>query len=284
MKFILGKKIEMTQVWQGEKVVAVTKVQTGACVITQVKSETVDGYKAVQVGFGERKAKNISKPQIGHNKGLGNFAKVKEFRIETDDISGLKRGDSINLESFAIGDNIQVTAVSKGKGFQGVVKRHGFHGSKKTHGNKDQERMPGAAGATGPAHVFKGTKGGGRMGNDQVTVKNLEVIEIDFKNKVLYIKGAVPGARNGLVMISGEGDLKVVSAPEVQEVKNEEPTVPAGRQEVKDEKLEEKKSEELKVESEKLEEKKNEVETPEQVEQEVIEAKEKVDEKKSETV
>src|SRR3989339_208651 len=260
MKYILGKKLEMTQVWQGEKVVAVTKVQTGACVITQVKSETTDGYKAVQVGFGERKAKNIKKPQIGHNKGLGNFAKVKEFRIETDSIDGLKRGDTISLESFAIGDNIQITATSKGKGFQGVVKRHGFHGSKKTHGNKDQERMPGAAGATGPAHVFKGTKGGGRMGNDQVTVKNLEVIEIDFENNIIYVKGAVPGARNGLVMISGAGELKVTSVAEVVDEKLE----------VRSEKVEDK--------SEKAEdksEKKEELETPEQVEKEVIEAKEK---------
>lgn len=272
MKYILGKKLDMTQVWQGEKVVAVTKVQTGACVITQVKSEVTDGYKAVQVGFGDRKAKNIKKPQIGHNKGLGNFAKVKEFRIDMDSIEGLKRGDTISLESFAIGDNIQITATSKGKGFQGVVKRHGFHGSKKTHGNKDQERMPGAAGATGPAHVFKGTKGGGRMGNDQVTVKNLEVIEIDFENNIIYVKGAVPGARNGLVMISGAGELKVTSAAEVVTEK---------------EKVEEVKSEKEEVRSEKLEEeseKKEELETPEQVEKEVIEAKEKVDEKKSETV
>lgn len=219
MKFIIGKKIEMTQVWQGDKVVAVTRVQAGPCTVTQVKNIENDGYKAVQLGFGTRKEKNIAKPQKGHMKGLGAFMSMKEFRVEASDA---KVGDKIGVETFAVGDGIQVTGVSKGKGFQGVVKRHGFKGSKKTHGNKDQLRMPGSAGATGPAHVFKGMRMGGRMGGDQVTVKNLEIIEIDTENNILSIKGAVPGARNGLVLISGEGELKISqSSNEVKEEKTE---------------------------------------------------------------
>lgn len=264
----------MTQVWQGEKVVAVTRVQTDSCIITQVKSETVDGYKAVQIGFGARKEKNIKKPQKGHVKGLGSFAKLKEFRLDLGDISGIKRGDSIDISSFAVGDNIQVTATSKGKGFQGVVRRHGFKGSKKTHGNKDQLRMSGSVGATGPAHVFKGTRMGGRMGNDQVTVKNLEVIEIDFANNIFYIKGAVPGARNGLVMISGQGEIKVKSGKsKVESGDNKESRIK--NQELGDNKE--------RIITEKTEEAKNieaVIETPEQVEKEVVEAKERVDEKK----
>jgi len=216
MKFIIGKKIEMTQVWQGDKVVAVTRVQAGPCVVTQVKNVEKDGYEAIQVGFGVRKEKNINKPQRGHTKGLGNFSAMREFRVEAGQV---KTGDRIEVGTFTVGDGIQVSGVSKGKGFQGVVRRHGFSGSKKTHGNKDQLRMPGSAGATGPAHVFKGMRMGGRMGGDNVTTKNLEIVEVDVENNILSIKGAVPGARNGLVLISGEGEL-IISAPK-NEVKAE---------------------------------------------------------------
>jgi len=252
MKFIIGKKIEMTQVWKNDKVVAVTKIAVGPCVVTQVKNNDSDGYSAVQLGYGERKEKNINKPQKGHLKNLSNFRYLREFRVENTE---LKRGDSIDLESFMDGDKIQVTSVSKGKGFQGVVKRYGFKGTKKTHGNKDQLRMPGSIGATGPAHVFKGTRMGGRMGGDQVTIKNQEIVRVDIKNNLILVKGAVPGARNSLVLISAEGDLKIIEKKE--EVKNEE------------------KPEEKKVEN--LEEKK--IDTPEKVEKEVVDAKEKVDKK-----
>ncbi len=198
----------MTQVWQGDKVVGVTKVQTGPCVVAQVKTKDKDGYEAVQIGFGERKEKNIAKPQLGHfKKCKNNFRYVREFR--SGDAGELNIGDVIDVSIFKEGDNIQVTGISKGKGFQGVVKRHGFHGQDKTHGNKDQLRMPGSVGCTGPAHVFKGVRMPGRMGNEQVTTKNLEVIEVDKDNNILLIKGAVPGARNGLVLISGEGELKL---------------------------------------------------------------------------
>lgn len=196
----------MTQVWRGEKQVGVTKVQAGPCVVAQVKTKDKDGYEAVQIGFGEKKEKNIAKPQLGHfKKCKNNFRYLREFRIEQSD---LKSGDMIDVSVFEPGDNIQVTGVSKGKGFQGVVKRHGFHGQDKTHGTKDQLRMSGSVGSTGPAHVFKGVRMPGRMGGEQVTTKNLEVIEVDKENNILLIKGAVPGARNGLVLISGEGEKK----------------------------------------------------------------------------
>lgn len=199
MKFIIGKKIDMTQVWKGEKAIAVTRVQAGPCVIVQVKNNGKDGYEAAQIGFGEKKEKNINKPQKGHFKKLGNFRYLKEFRTEIGD---LKVGDVIKVDTFKEGDNIQVEGISKGKGFQGVVKRHGFHGQDKTHGTKDQLRMPGSAGATGPAHVFKGMRMSGRMGNDKITTKNLEIVEVDKENNILLIKGSAPGARNGLVLIS----------------------------------------------------------------------------------
>lgn len=216
MKYIIGKKQEMTQVWRNDDVVPVTKIQVGPCVVVQVKNEEKDGYQAVQLGYGARKEKNIAKPQKGHMGNLGSFAKLREFRTEAGEI---KKGDIIDITTFEIGDNIQVTANSKGKGFQGVVKRYGFSGQQKTHGNKDQLRMPGSIGATGPAHVFKGTRMGGRTGDDRVTQKNLEIIEIDQENNILFIKGSIPGAINGLLLIQGEGELKIVKPEQKSEQK-----------------------------------------------------------------
>jgi len=218
MKFIIGKKIEMTQIWQEDKVVAVTKIQAGPCKVVQVKTEDKDGYSALQLGFDEKKKKNIKKPQLGHLKDLGNIRYLREFR--TEESVPLAQGDSVDVSTFEIGDTVDVIGTSKGKGFQGVVKRHGFKGSKATHGNKDQLRMPGSIGATGPAHVFKGTRMGGRMGTDRVTTKNTEVIKIDIENNIIMIKGSAPGARNGLVMLRGEGELKFKKA-EKKEVKKE---------------------------------------------------------------
>lgn len=207
MKYIIGKKLDMTQIWQGEKVVGVTKVQAGPCVVVQIKTKDKDGYDAVQFGFGNRKEKNIAKPQLGHmKKAGGNFRYLRELRAEA---GALKCGDVVDVNTFESGDEIQVAGVSKGKGFQGVVKRHGFHGQDKTHGNKDQLRMSGSIGTGGAAHVFKGMRMGGRMGGENVTTKNMEIVEVDKENNILYVKGAVPGARNGLVIISGEGDLKL---------------------------------------------------------------------------
>lgn len=226
MKFIIGKKIEMTQIWQGDQVVAVTKVAAGPCTVTQVKTNDKDGYESIQLGYGERKEKNINKPQIGHlkkvkaknNKINTNLRYLREFRTQ---ISNIDLGDQINVDTFVVGDIVNVTANSKGKGFQGVVKRHGFKGSKMTHGNKDQQRMSGSVGATGPAHVFKGTRMGGRTGGNQVTTSNTEIVQIDTENNILFIKGSVPGARNGLVLIAGNGELKITK-PEIKEGKMED--------------------------------------------------------------
>ncbi|MCK4554468.1 50S ribosomal protein L3 [Candidatus Parcubacteria bacterium] len=300
MKFIIGKKLDMTQVWQGDKVVAVTRVQAGPCIIAQVKTDEKDGYSAVQVGYGKRQKKNIKKPQLGHLKKLDNFRYLREFRFtpknakERQDEIELKRGDKIDVGSFAVGDKIQVTSTSKGKGFQGVVKRHGFHGQDKTHGTKDQLRMPGSIGATGPAHVFKGQKMPGRMGGDRVTVKGLEVVEVDQENDVLSVKGAVPGARNGLVLISGEGDVTPITPIDAKESpKNEtaeddakESKELGGEVESKvnedDKKVESKIVETQNVVSQDVvsEKENKEVKKDEDIEKVVVEAKEKVEESK----
>jgi len=222
MKFIIGTKQEMTQLWKGDKVIAVTLVKAEPNIVVQVKNEKNDGYSALQLGFGTKKAKNINRPQLGHMKDLGSFAKLREFRIDAEVAEGSKRGDVVSVDTFQEGDTIQVTANSKGKGFQGVVKRHGFKGQIKTHGTKDQVRMPGSIGAKGPAHVFKGTRMGGRMGGKRITTSNLEIIKVDIENNILYIKGAVPGARNGMVMVSGDGELKFTTQEIIEAVaKNE---------------------------------------------------------------
>jgi len=212
MKFILGKKVNMTQVWDNDKVIAVTKVQAGPCYITQIRNTEKDSYQAIQVAFGEKKVKNISKPVRGHLKKAGiekeNARHIKEFRV-SELKPEINIGGIIDVSTFKKGDIIDVTGISKGKGFQGSVKRHHFSGHKSTHGNKDQERTSGSVGAKGPARIFKGTRMPGRMGGDQVTVKNLEVVEVDLDNNFLLIKGAVPGCEGGLLVIKGNGDLVV---------------------------------------------------------------------------
>lgn len=198
MKFILAKKLQMSQVFRPDgTVVPVTLLQAGPCVVTQVKTDESDGYTAVQVGFLST-TKQLAKPQQGHLKNLSPFRLLREFRLEA--IGELKRGDMLEATTFTSGDKIDVTGISKGKGFQGVVKRHGFHGSPASHGHKDQLRMPGSSGAGGVQHVFKGTRKPGRMGSDTVTVKNLEVIEVR-EGGILAVKGAVPGAHNAILEI-----------------------------------------------------------------------------------
>lgn len=209
MKFIIGKKMEMTQQFREDgTVVAVTKVKAGPCTVAQVKNDERDGYAAIQFGYGTRKEKNVRKPQRGHFKGLQMFEMLRELRLPANESAAPQRGQTVDVASFQPGDAVTVTGTSKGRGFQGVVKRWGFGGSQKTHGNKDQLRMPGSIGATGPAHVFKGTRMGGHMGDAQVTVKNLEVIDVDAENNILYIKGAVPGSRNGWLVITGAGEME----------------------------------------------------------------------------
>src|SRR3989339_980622 len=217
MKFILGKKIGMTQVFlpNGE-VMPVTRVLAGPCTIVQVKEKE----KAIQLGFGDKKEFRLNKPDAGHLKDLAPVSWLKEFSVEkTDDIS---RGDFITLETFAAGDEIQVMGVSKGKGFAGVVKRHHFRGGPASHGHKDNLRMPGSIGAGGVQRVFKGMRMAGHMGDAQVSINNLEIIEVFPEENILAIKGAVPGAKGSLLLISSpEGDIK----GEVEKSKKEvEPT------------------------------------------------------------
>jgi len=197
-KFILGKKLGMTQIFKEDKVIPVTLIESGPNFVTQVKNKDGDGYDAVQVGFGAKKEKNIKKPQRGHLKNLDNLRWLREFRVDSTE---LKSGDKIDVSIFAPGDKVNVVAISKGKGFQGVVKRHGFHGGPKSHGQKDRHRAPGSIGSSFPEHVFKGMRMAGRMGGDRVTVKNLEVIEVDNENNLIALKGAVPGRRGTLVML-----------------------------------------------------------------------------------
>lgn len=265
-KFILGKKLHMTQKFLADGTwVPVTVVEAGPCTVTQVKGEK-DGYQAVQIGFGFQK--KLNKPLAGHFKGLDNFRYVREFRV--GESSTFERGKVIDVTSFQTGDKLDVSAVSKGKGFQGVVKRHGFHGSPATHGHKDQLRMPGSIGSGGVQHVFKGTRMAGRMGGDRVTLHNLEVVEIDAENNLLYVKGAVPGARNTLVMIKADGDMTLKDKVEVKKPAVEEKVEPV-TPELNEEKVEAP-VEEVVVED-KVEEK---AETPE------AKAEEKVEEAKKE--
>lgn len=195
MKFILAKKLEMSQVFRPDgAVVPVTLVQAGPCVVTQVKTPESDGYTAVQLGFLPKK--ELAKPQTGHLKDLPQASVLREFRLSEP--ASMRRGDAVEASVFAPGDIVQVTGTSKGKGFQGVVKRHGFHGSPASHGHKDQLRMPGSIGPGGVQHVIKGRRMAGRMGDDRVTVKNLEIVEVR-DGGILAVKGAVPGARNAVL-------------------------------------------------------------------------------------
>lgn len=209
MKFILGTKNGMTQVFREDgTVVPVTRVQAGPCVVTQIKTIDKDGVNAVQIGMGEQKKFRVNKPQQGHLKDLPMVRVMRDFNTVEDE--GLKRGDKFTVKVFEPGDKVQVIGWSKGKGFQGVVKRHRFGGSPASHGHKDQLRMPGSIGATDASRVFKGTRMAGHMGDAQVTVKNLEIVGVHEKENELLIKGAVPGAKGGLLVISSkEGRIEI---------------------------------------------------------------------------
>lgn len=200
---IIGRKIGMTQLFQesGEAMV-VTAIQAGPSVVTQIKSRERDGYDAVQVGFIENKVKQsrLSSAEKGHLRGLENVRYLREFR--TDDISSVKRGDKVDVGFLKQGDLINVTGFSKGKGFAGVVKRYHFAGGPKTHGQTDRHRAPGSIGATTfPGRVLKGKRMAGHMGNRRVTARKVEVIKADPESNLLLVKGAVPGATGGLLII-----------------------------------------------------------------------------------
>lgn len=204
MKFILAKKVNMTQIFKEDgKVQPATILSAQPITVSQVKTKEKDGYTAVQIGTGSRREKNISKPVRGHLKDVGNLAVLKEFKMA--DVSAFNKGDKISLKTFAVGDSINVSAISKGKGFQGVVKRHGFHGGPRSHGQKHSEREPGSIGGGGRSggKVIKGMRMAGRTGSDRITVKNLKVIGIDQENNIMLVSGAVPGRRGTLVEIRG---------------------------------------------------------------------------------
>ena len=212
----------MTQVFREDgTVVPVTRIQAGPCTVTKVNTLEKDGVKSVQVGFGIQKLFRLDKPTKGHLKDISvdnNVNLTVRHLHNFNNDSELKRGDVFTVEIFEKGEKVQVTGHSKGKGFQGVVKRHGFHGSLATHGHKDQLRMPGSIGAGGVQHVFKGTRMAGHMGTDKITVKNLEIVEINPETNEILVKGAIPGARNGLVYIfANSGNVTPMKKDEVVE-------------------------------------------------------------------
>ena len=199
---ILGKKVGMTQVWSDDdRLIPVTVIEAGPCVVSQVKTRESDGYDAVQIAYGDIRADKVNKPTAGHfgKAGVEPRRHVAEVRLESE--SDLKAGDEITVEIFEEGSMVHVSGTSKGKGFAGVIKRHNFHGGRGSHGSHFH-RAPGAIGqAATPSRVFKGKKMPGRMGGESVTVRNLEVVRVDPEQNLLLVKGAVPGGKNGLLMI-----------------------------------------------------------------------------------
>ena len=218
MNFILGRKLNMSQVFDQATGTSfpVTVVKSAPMVVTQVKSkESKDKYNAVQVGSGKRK--NLSKSVKGHLKNLGNFSVLAEFRVT--DIKDYTHGQKLDLSGFQIGEMVNVVGTSKGRGFQGAIKRHGFKGFPASHGH-DRPRSVGSIGQRWPQHVRKGMRMAGHMGNQYVTVKNLQVVEVDAKKNLIALKGAIPGHPNSIVKIISTGKVKsLVKMVEVKEEK-----------------------------------------------------------------
>lgn len=206
MNGLIGQKLGMTQMFDDEgRALAVTVIKAGPNVVTQVKSVERDGYQAVQVGFGAARAKNVTKPVLGHlvKAGVEPVRRLEEFRVDDDQEVALELGQQVPLEEVLTpGDKVDVVGVSKGKGFQGVVKRHGHHGFDATHGTKTHHRRPGSMGqAAYPARTFKNRALPGQMGGRRTTVRNLEVVKVDPDQHLVFLKGSVPGSRNSLLRI-----------------------------------------------------------------------------------
>ena len=201
-KGIIGKKIGMTQIFdETGNMIPVTVIAAGPCVVTQKKTAEKDGYDAVQLGFGEVKEKHLTKPQQGHfNKAGVSYKKyLKEFRLE--DCSALNVGDTITAETFAAGEKVDVTGITKGHGYTGAIKRWNLHKLRMTHGVGPVHRQSGSMGVIDPARIFKNKKMAGQYGNEQVTVLNLKVVKIDSEKNLIAVKGAIPGAKDGIVFI-----------------------------------------------------------------------------------
>ena len=202
VKGIIGKKIGMTQIFdENGNVIPVTVIEAGPCVVAQKKTVETDGYDAVQLGFMDTKEKRVSKPEAGHFKKNGLTVKrhLKEFRL--DDISGLNVGDTVAADVFAAGEKVDVTGITKGHGYSGVVKRWNHRVLRMTHGTGPIHRQVGSQGSIDPARVFKNMKMPGQYGNEQVTILNLDVVKVDAEKNLIAIKGAVPGAKGGIVFI-----------------------------------------------------------------------------------
>jgi large subunit ribosomal protein L3 len=204
LKGLIGKKVGMTQIFDDVgAAVPVTLIEAGPCYVTQVRTVDSDGYSAVQLGFGEVKPKRLSGGQLGHLKrnNLPPLRFLREFREKQPDVN---EGDTLTVQVFSVGETVDVVGTSKGKGFQGGVKRYHFRGGPKTHGQSDRNRAPGSrSSGTTPGRVYKGSRGPGHMGNDRVTVQNLKVVLVDAERNLLGVRGAIPGARGGLVVIKG---------------------------------------------------------------------------------
>jgi len=201
-KGLIGKKLGMTSLFTPEGYyIPVTVIELGPCVVTQVKSDATDGYNAVQLGFGTKKASRINKPLEGHyKKSGGHYAVLKEFPVEGG--SDYEVGQTIALDLFEVGEKVDIVGTTKGRGFTGVTKRHGFHLGRKTHGSKSY-RIPGSVGCSAwPARIIRGKKMPGQYGHNRQTVRNLEIVDIRLEDNIVMVKGAVPGHRNALVMVN----------------------------------------------------------------------------------
>ena len=202
VKGILGAKLGMTQVWDNNKVVPVTVVQAGPCVVTQVRTPDTDGYTAVQLAYGAIDPRKVNKPEGGHYAKAGVSPRRHLVELRTTDATEYELGQEVTVEAFAVGTPIDVTGKTKGKGYAGVMKRHGFHGLKGSHGVERKHRSPGSIGACAtPARVFKGTRMAGRMGSKRFTVQNLTVQSVDTENNLILVKGAVPGPKGALILV-----------------------------------------------------------------------------------
>jgi large subunit ribosomal protein L3 len=202
VKGILGAKLGMTQVWDNNKVVPVTVVQAGPCVVTQVRTNDKDGYSAVQLAFGAIDPRKVSKPKSGHFAKAGVSPRRHTVELRTTDAGEYELGQEVTVEAFAVGSPIDVTGKTKGKGYAGVMKRHGFHGLRATHGVQRKHRSPGSIGACAtPGRVFRGTRMAGRMGGDRFTVQNLTIQAVDLENNIILVKGAVPGPKGALILV-----------------------------------------------------------------------------------
>ena len=206
MNGLLGRKLGMTRIFsESGQDIPVTVLEVGPCVVTAIRTADADGYNAIQLAYDEIPERKLNKPRAGFFKkhGLKTYRYLREFRGNSDPSAEFKIGDEIKADFFKEGDLVKVTGISKGKGFQGVVKRHGFGGGPKTHGQSDRYRAPGSLGQSSyPSRVFKGLRMAGRMGDERVTVRNLQVVRVDADNNIIMVKGAVPGAKNGLIRIS----------------------------------------------------------------------------------